>query len=103
MEKNRKRALRRYNDNRMLRKAKRMILDWYGWDDVKFDPTLLHEQAKRRRDHMCVCSCSGCGNPRNGDWSARRDRMTMPERKAEDSYLDAMLEVLTVDPRENEE
>lgn len=103
MEKNRKRALRRLHDVRMLNRAKEMILDWYGWDDVKLDSKELHLQAKMRRDHMCVCSCSGCGNPRNGDWATRRDRMTMPERKAEDSYLDAMLEVLTVDPSENEE
>ena len=99
MEKEKKRALRRYHDARMLKRAERMILDWYSWYEPKPSPEELHEQAKRRRDHMCVCSCSGCGNPRNGVWNSRRDRMTMPERKAEDAYLAAMEEI-TVDPNE---
>ena len=103
MEKEKKRALRRTHNARMQRRAEQMILDWYCWDDVKLDPKELHLQAKMRRDHMCVCSCSGCGNPRNGVWTTRRDRMTMPERKAEDSYLAAMEDVLTVDPKEKEE
>ena len=102
MEKNRKRALRRFHDARMLNRAKRMILDWYFWDQTKIDPAELHQQAKRTRDHMCVCSCSGCGNPRNGVWASRRDRMTMSEKKAEDSYFDA-LEDMTVDPNNNQE
>ena len=103
MEKNRKKALRRFHDARMQRRAEQMIWDWYYWDRIKPSHEEIREQAKRRRDHMCVCSCSGCGNPRNGVWTTRRDRMTMPEIKAEDSYLDAMDEYLTVDPNEREE
>ena len=102
MEKEKKRGLRRFHNARMQKRAEQMILDWYGWDDVKPDSKELKLQAKMRRDHMCVCSCTGCGNPRNGIYTGRRERMTMPERKAEDAYLAAMEEI-SVDPNEVEE
>lgn len=103
MEKEKKRALRRFHNARMLNRAKEMISEWYRWDDVPLDPKELHLQAKMRRDHMCVCSCSGCGNQRHNDYASHKDRLTMPEIKAEDSYLDAMKEYLTVDPNDSEE
>ena len=103
MEKNRRRALRRFHDDRMLNRAKEMILDWYWWDQTPPDPEDIYQQARRRRDHMCACSCSGCGNQRHAAWNSRRDRLTMPEKKAEDSYFAAIEEYLTVDPNDNEE
>ena len=103
MEKNRKRALRRFHDARMLSRAKRMILDWYFWDETKIDPAELHQQAKRRRDHMCNCSCSSCGNPRNTTWNSQRERLTLQEKKAEDSYFYTLDEYMTVDPNDNQE
>ena len=103
MEKNRKRALRRHHARRMHRKAVEMIKGWY-WPPETPPHQELFERARRFRDHMCVCSCSGCGNPRKADWGTRRDRLTMPERKAEDTYLDQLEEYnMTVDPDENKE
>jgi hypothetical protein len=101
MEKEKKRALRRYHDARMQKRAERMILEWWGWEDLTTDELRL--QAKRIRDHMCACSCTGCGNPRNGIYTSRRERMTQPERKAEDAYLAAMEDIMTVDPIDIEE
>jgi len=101
MEKNRKRALRRFHDERMLNRAKEMILEWY-WYDQTPDLEVIHQQARRRRDDMCACSCAGCGNQRHTGWLSRRDRLTMPEKKAEDSYLAAIEEYLTVDTTDNE-
>ena len=103
MEKNKKRAQRRKDNMRMLNRAKQMIRDWYRYDEQP-DPTEIYEQARRRRDHMCVCSCSACGNPRRGDWSGRKERMTQPERKAEDAYYAQLEEYyMTVDPNDNNE
>ncbi len=92
MEKDKKRALRRYHNARMLERAKRMVLEWY-WEPNP-DPKIVQDQARRRRDHMCACSCSGCGNPRNSDWSSRKERLTMPERKAEDSFNDQIADIV---------
>ena len=93
MEKDRKRALRRYHNDRMQKRALKMLEDWHWfWNDP--DPIEKYETARRWRDNMCRCSCSGCGNPRNADWSTRRDRMTMPELKAEDSYLDQIADIV---------
>ncbi|KKK83043.1 hypothetical protein LCGC14_2797320 [marine sediment metagenome] len=103
MEKDRKRALRRFHDARMLKRAEKMVWEWYYWDKVKPTHAEIQQQARRRRDHMCNCSCSSCGNPRHGDWSSRKDRLTMPEKRAENSYFDALYEYMTVDPNDNQE
>lgn len=92
MEKNRKRALRRHHTRRMHKRAVEMVKGWY-WPPEAPSRQELFETARRYRDHMKVCSCSSCGNPRNNVWSHRREKMTMPERKAEDSYLDQLEEV----------
>ena len=65
--KNHKRAERRRHKDRMKRKAKRKFW-WY--DDVT--------QAVKYADHLAVCSCMACGNPRKFF-----NQKTMQERKAE--------------------
>ena len=96
MEKNRKRALRRFHDERMLHRAKEMILDWYRWDQTLPDPEEIYQQARRRRDDMCACSCSGCGNQRHTGWNSLRDRLTIPEKRAEDSFKDQLEDFLAL-------
>ena len=96
MEKDRKRALRRYHTSRMQQKAVRMLNEW-NWFWNEENPKEKHDIARRWRDNMCRCSCSGCGNPRNHDWYPRRERLTMPERKAEDSYLNQLEELISED------
>lgn len=103
MEKTKKRALRRYHNDRMLKRAQKMILVWY-WPPNTADSKEIYQSARRRRDNMQICSCTGCGNPRHGIWSGRRERMTMPEIKAEDSFKDQLAEYyMTLEQPDNEE
>ncbi|MHA2403866.1 MAG: hypothetical protein ACXADH_12800 [Candidatus Kariarchaeaceae archaeon] len=106
MEKNKKRALRRFHNERMLRRSIRAIENNWYWspEDRENDRRSgwIYKIARRRRDNMQVCSCSGCGNPRRS-WGKREDRLTMPEIKAEDSYLDQIQEIFYVDPNDHRE
>lgn len=52
LDKDKKRSLRRHYKNRMKTKAKKI----YHW--------LKPEQAIKSADHLKVCSCYMCGNPR---------------------------------------
>jgi len=52
MEKDRKRALRRYHNDRMQTRAIRMLEDWH-WFWNEEDPNEKHETARRWRDNMC--------------------------------------------------
>ncbi len=94
MEKNRKRALRRYHNDRMQKRALKMLEDWHWfWNDP--DPKEKHEIARRFRDNMCFCSRPQCcGNPRKLLGASREERLTMPELKAEDSFLDQIADIV---------
>lgn len=98
MEKNRKRAQRRKDNARMLKRARKMVEGWYVYSSDLPSNKELHEIARIFRDNMQRCSCSGCGNPRRSKWYGK-ERVTMPERKAHDSYVDQLQEYyMTVDP-----
>lgn len=60
---------RRHHRNRM--KAKALKAFYYN-----------KERALYNYDHMCNCSCSGCGNQRHNTWQPLDERLTMQERKA---------------------
>ena len=45
---------------------------------------------------MCGCSCSGCGNQRHTGWNSQRDRLTLPEKRAEDSFKDQLEDFLAL-------
>lgn len=56
LEKNKKRAKRRHDDDRFLKKSKFICQNVFSNYDDKY--------ARRRRDTRVPCSCWMCGNPR---------------------------------------
>lgn len=83
------RSERRYHKRRMHNRATKMIQEWY-WYSESLTPKELHISAAKRRDHMCVCSCSGCGNQRRNKWNSRNERLTMAERRHTASFVEQM-------------
>ena len=63
-----KRALRRHHRQRMIARARRVM--WY----LAFNDTERHEWARRNHDHMKVCSCWMCGNPRKREGPTTQER-----------------------------
>lgn len=48
------------------------------------------EWALYNYDHMCICSCCGCGNQRHNTWQSTEECLTMQERKSNDDYRDQL-------------
>jgi len=105
MEKNRRRANRRFHTDRMFKHAYHVIKHSWFWspEDKSNREDWIKLMANRRRDNMQICSCSGCGNPRHGMWSGRTERLTMAELRAEDSFEDQIEEYyVTLEHPEND-
>ena len=89
MEKTKKRAQRRRDNARMLKRAQRVIASWYGgyednWQYRREKPK--HKLwARQMRDNLAMCSCCSCGNPRRGYWNGK-ERLTMAERRNEITF-----------------
>ena len=83
MEKNRKRALRRHHAERMHQHALRIIREYWYYGDQ--DEEWAQWASRRWRDHLKVCSCWSCGNPRR-----YLNELTRAELKANDSSRDAI-------------
>ncbi len=89
------RALRRYHRRRMHNRAAKMVQEWcfafeQPWDT---DPKEFHKIVAKRRDHMCSCSCSGCGNQRRNKWNPLKYRLTLAERRNNDVFMQQMDEI----------
>lgn len=96
----RDRAYRRYQREKRYRRYRSIIQDWYGWEyrkdayswvnrnpyfkDLPLEK-VIHEAIRRHQDNMPICSCPGCCNERRSPWNRGRFRLTMAERRAEDS------------------
>lgn len=94
MEKDRKRALRRHHNNRMRRRAFNKIAFEWWWIDNSTDKEIW-DRVNKQYNHMCICSCSMCGNPRRGGgWVTGLERLTLQERKALDSYNDQIADIV---------
>jgi hypothetical protein len=61
MEKNKKRAERRSQKERMLRKALRAAESFYASSDFE---EWKERWARKHADNLAKCSCHMCGNPR---------------------------------------
>ena len=85
------RALRRYHRSRMHARALEMVNDWYYYSP-RSDKE-MNRVAARVRDHMAVCSCGGCCNPRRNKWNSLKERVSLAERRAQDSYDAQILEI----------
>ncbi|ELA8200325.1 hypothetical protein RGL65_004423 [Vibrio parahaemolyticus] len=84
LHKNKKASLRIHHVNRMKDKAfKKLYGTWYlpscteGKDEAIKAAKL---SASRVKDHLAVCSCFGCGNPRRHSFR-KNDKLTMQERR----------------------
>lgn len=86
------RALRRFHRARMHTRATQMISEWY-WYSEKLTPEEIHINAAKHRDHMCVCSCSGCGNQRRNKWNSCKYRLTLAERRNQLEFKEQLKEV----------
>ena len=86
------RAQRRFHRARMHARATSMINQWYWWSE-NLNPKELHISAAKRRDHMCACSCPGCGNQRRNKWNPIKYRLTLAERKNLDSFQQQLIEI----------
>lgn len=81
----------------MIARARHVTRRWHNsyeqdWNDplTRPDHTKADEQATRIHDHLKVCSCSGCGNPRRGGWDEPRTRQ---ELRAELDLQDQLEEI----------
>lgn len=56
-----KRSLRRHHSERMKAKARKIHWMWQLWPLAGWK---LNDRAAHYADHLKMCSCSMCGNPR---------------------------------------
>ena len=94
MDKN-SRALRRFHRARMHARATLMVQEWrFAFEQPwETDPEEFHKTVAKQRDHMCVCSCSGCGNQRRNKWNSGKYRLTMAERRNQIEFKEQVKEV----------
>lgn len=70
MEKTKKRALRRAHLRRMKAKAEQIF--------VPYGKSAAH--ARQLANHLKICSCAMCGNPRR--YAKGEERLTIQEKRA---------------------
>ena len=82
------RALRRFHRDRMYRRARRIIQNfwWRNWSSYTEDD--LHTMVSRHRDNMKICSCWMCRSPRKD--SKGKEQWTIQERKAHESFITSL-------------
>jgi hypothetical protein len=68
-----KRALRRHHRQRMIARALRLYAGWWSPSDPEH-PSQIWRWARRNHDHLAVCSCWMCGNPRWWDGPPIQER-----------------------------
>lgn len=74
-----KRSLRRHHSERMKKKAELIVKGWYTFyeGDIK-------EEASRYHNHLKICSCQMCRNPRHSNWTKTKE--TFQEIRSEISF-----------------
>jgi hypothetical protein len=84
MEKNMKRAERRSQKERMLRKALRKVEAYYVTEDFQ---EWKERWARKHADNLASCSCHMCGNPRKywNEPTIQEKRISQRERFCEES------------------
>lgn len=85
MEKNRKRAERRAQKERMLRKARKTVdLQWRDPNDMWAE--WKEQWALKHADNLAKCSCHMCCNPRRlGELTIQEKKVSQRERFCEES------------------
>lgn len=82
----RDRAYRRHHRARMEDHARKVLKSSFGIDD----PEQVEEMVGHVADNLQVCSCPACGSQRRNEWAPRLERITMAERRSEESFKDQM-------------
>lgn len=92
-----KRAYRIHQRLRMIARGRNYELQrtMYWWDGKDKH---LRERAEMFgrycHNHLAVCSCNVCGNPRHNDWdTAPRFRLTLQEQRAKLNEIDQLKEL----------
>ena len=80
-----KRERRIKNRLRMIARGKRHYKQnfsspWSGVHKHFAEEAEMH--GRRHHDHLAVCSCDVCGNPRHSGWNSPKYRITNQERRA---------------------
>jgi hypothetical protein len=66
--------------------ARKVIGANWGVDD----PNILEFHVVQSADNLQVCSCPACRTPRNNDWAPNDERLTMAERRMNESFREQM-------------
>lgn len=77
----RNKLYRRHQRVRMKNHARDIIKNSWGIDDIE----KLEMYVSQNADNMQVCSCPGCSSNRNNEWAPLKERLTMSERRMEES------------------
>lgn len=72
----RNKAYRIHHKKRMRKHAFNLIKAMYMISDED-----AIEKSKRLGDNIAKCSCQMCRNPRHCDWSSKKEKLTIQERK----------------------
>lgn len=77
--------------DRRIRDRERMIargrnielqrIDWC-WDGELHRRERAEMYGRYHYNHLAVCSCDVCGNPRHNGWSKEKDKLTIQEHRA---------------------
>lgn len=77
-----KRRRRRNDQKRKKAKARRVYSSQRtGNPQFDFDDSEIEVMAAKHANHLAVCSCEDCGNPRRRAWR-KKDQLTLQERRA---------------------
>ena len=79
-----KRQRRIRDRNRMIARGRNIDLKnqdrWFGSDPYRYERAEMY--GRYYHNHLKICSCDVCGNPRRGGWTSGRFKLTMQERRA---------------------
>ncbi len=84
-----KRAERIRHRRRMIAKgcSYRLQLNWWS-NDEKHRLEEAEMYGRYNHNHLAVCSCAACGNPRRSGWSKGKHKLTMQELRADHDEKD---------------
>jgi hypothetical protein len=98
MQEKERRRRRRNDRERMKARARRVARTMFWWQPtfmIVSRGRLTNEEwidryANTHADNMKSCSCSMCGNQRRSMYNKGRYRLTMQEKKFEDSFQEEL-------------
>ena len=91
-----KRAYRIRQRLRMIARGRnhqlqRSLYYWNGKDKHRLEQAEMY--GRYHHDHLTICSCNVCGNPRHNDWGTDKLRLTLQERRAKLGEIEQVKEL----------